>query len=76
MGVDREEKDDLSLKYLREPLTEEEKLEQIRQIAYDLYEQKGSLPGTEFASWLEAAQIVKSRRGLSINGETLAFSSF
>ena len=45
----------------RDSMREEEILEEIRQIAYDLYEKKGKLPGTEFASWLEAVQIVKSR---------------
>jgi len=49
------------IKHPRDSLSDEERLEEIRQIAYDSYEQKGRLPGTEFASWLEAAQIVKGR---------------
>ena len=45
----------------RNYLSDEERLEEIRQLAYDAYEQNGRVPGTEFASWLEAAQIVKGR---------------
>ena len=59
--VDGVEKVSSSLNYLEDYLYEGEKLEEIRQIAYDLYEKKGRLPGTEFTSWLEAAQIVKNK---------------
>ena len=63
MGIkeDGDETVGFRLKHPRDSLSDEERLEEIRQIAYDSYEQKGRLPGTEFASWLEAAQIVKGR---------------
>ena len=59
--VDGVEKVSSSLNYLEDYLYEGEKLEEIRQIAYDLYEKKGRTRGTELASWFEAAQILKSR---------------
>lgn len=61
MREDGEEKVSFRLKYPMDALSDENRLEELRQIAYGLYEKKGRLPGTEFASWLEAAQIVKSR---------------
>jgi len=71
MRVDREEKIGSPLDYLGDSLHEEEKLEEIRRIAYNLYEKKGRLPGTEFASWLEAAQIVKAGNSKQVMGKFL-----
>ena len=58
---DREGKVSALPKHLRDSSGVKDKLEELRQVAYNLYEKKGRLRGTEFASWLEAAQIVKSR---------------
>lgn len=62
MRRDTESNVDFSLEYPRYSLSEEERLEELRKVAYELYEKKGKAPGTEFVSWLEAAQIIKSRR--------------
>jgi Protein of unknown function (DUF2934) len=61
MREDVGEKVSSSSQHLRDSLGVKDKLEELRQVAYHLYEKKGRLRGTEFASWLEAAQIVKSR---------------
>lgn len=37
------------------------KWEELRQVAYNLYEKNGRTCGTELASWFEAAQIVKNK---------------
>jgi hypothetical protein len=62
MIVYREEKVSSSLKYPRDSLgASDRKWEELRQVAYNLYEKKGRTRGTELASWFEAAQILKSR---------------
>jgi hypothetical protein len=60
--VYREEKASSSLKHPADSLgASDQKWEELRQVAYSLYEKKGRTVGTELASWFEAAQIVKSR---------------
>jgi hypothetical protein len=59
---DREEKVNFLSEHLGDSLGVKDKLEELRQVAYNLYEKNGRLRGTEFASWFEAAQIVKSRK--------------
>jgi hypothetical protein len=38
--------------------------EEIRKIAYELYEKSGRLPGRDLENWLEAEKIVLSKYGL------------
>jgi hypothetical protein len=63
MRADREAKIDFQPKHLRNSLgANDRKWEELRQVAYNLYEKKGRTRGTELASWFEAAQILKSRK--------------
>jgi len=36
--------------------------DEIAQVAYALYEKKGSLPGNSFADWFEAENIVMNKQ--------------
>ena len=38
--------------------------EEIRKIAYELYEKSGCIPGRDLENWLEAEKIVLSKYGL------------
>jgi hypothetical protein len=62
MRVDGEGKISFRTKHLRDSLgANDRKWGELRQVAYNLYEKKGRIRGTELASWFEAAQIVKNR---------------
>jgi hypothetical protein len=62
MMASREEKVSSSSKHPSDSLgASDAKWEELRQVAYNLYEKKGRTHGTELASWFEAAQILKSR---------------
>jgi hypothetical protein len=38
--------------------------EEIRRVAYELYEKSGCIPGRDLENWLEAERIVLSKYGL------------
>jgi hypothetical protein len=43
--------------------------EEIRKVAYELYEKSGRREGCEFGNWLEAEKIVLARRAQEEKGE-------
>ena len=50
--------------------------EEIRKIAYELYEKSGKIAGRDLDNWLEAEKIIIARRGGEQNPDTaLSFPS-
>jgi hypothetical protein len=49
--------------------------EEIRKIAYELYEKSGKIAGRDLDNWLEAENIIRARREGKSNPETDQSSS-
>ena len=49
--------------------------DEIRNLAYELYEKSGKVAGRDFDNWLEAEKIVQARQGGKKNPKTGLSSS-
>ncbi|MBM4141542.1 MAG: DUF2934 domain-containing protein [Nitrospira sp.] len=49
--------------------------DEIRKLAYELYEKSGKIAGRDIDNWLEAEKIIRARRGGKRNPETEQSSS-
>lgn len=43
------------------PIDQEQLAEEIRKVAYQIYEKKGRMAGNELSNWLEAERIIKRK---------------
>ena len=63
MRIDKKSKRaDTSTNNFNNPLNEDKMMEEVRRVAFELYEQSGRIQGHELDNWLKAEKIVRNSR--------------
>ena len=63
MRIDKKSKRaDTSTNNFNNPLNEDKMMEEVRRVAFELYEQSGRIQGHELDNWLKAEKIVINSR--------------
>ena len=63
MRIDKKSKRaDTSTNNFKNPLNEDKMMEEVRRVAFELYEQSGRIQGHELDNWLKAEKIVRNSR--------------
>ena len=63
MRIDKKSKRaDTSTNNFKNPLNEDKMMDEVRRVAFELYEQSGRIQGHELDNWLKAEKIVRNNR--------------
>ena len=63
MRIDKKSKKaDTSTNNFKNPLNEDKMMDEVRRVAFELYEKSGRIQGHELDNWLKAEKIVISSR--------------
>ena len=63
MRIDKKSKRaDTSTNNFKNPLNEDKMMDEVRRVAFELYEKNGRIQGHELDNWLKAEKIVRNSR--------------